>query len=138
MVIGERGFTLKALEHGAVQWESECACTRDDLDAAGQEGVVALAKRQAWIRRKLARDFQATWASPCRIRRVRIPDRSDVRVEISDSERESDGEREGGHDGDLTREGGHDNGGDAGSDGGDAESDGDDADDEEDAPPRAN
>lgn len=121
MVTDERGFTLKALEHEACQWESERSPSREDLDTAGQEGVVAYAKRQAWLRCGIATSFQRIWASPARIWRARVRDRSDLRdVEMSESE----GEQE--------IDGGQDR---ADRDGEDADDEADPADDEGNGPP---
>ena len=87
MLMDERGFTLKSLEHEACRWETERCPEREDLDGCGQEGVTALARRQAWIQRNLARHFQKMWEKPPRFRRIRVPDRSDLNlVDVSDSE----------------------------------------------------
>lgn len=122
MVTDERSFTIKALEHEACRWESERSAAREDLDAAGQEGVTAHAKRQAWLRRRIASNFQRIWASPARIRRVRVRDRSD----LQDVEMMSDSEGEQEVDGDQDR---------AGLDGEEADDEVEPADDEGNDPP---
>ena len=97
MVSDERTFTLKSLAHEAQRWESERCPDREDLDAAGVEGLTALARRQAWIRRSLASHFQALWAKPARLMKVRTPDRSDLPlVDVSDSDEGQASETEGG------------------------------------------
>ena len=101
MVTDERAFTLASLEHEACKWETELCREREDLDVAGQEGISALAKRQAAIRRNLANQFKHTWSTAPRLRKMRVPDRSDLQVvEMSDSEEESTTVREGGGTGD--------------------------------------
>lgn len=96
MVTDERTFTLKSLAFEAQRWESERSPDREDLDAAGREGVIALAGRQAWIRRSLASSFQSLWATPARRPKVRTRDRSDLDVaEVSDSDDGLDSETEG-------------------------------------------